>query len=240
LHFFGFTEPIEKILIQYSVVPVQKTTSIVQAIREQLFVAKNSDPVSMEQKLTALETEVAWCRMTYDENAALRNLLAFSKQEKRKMVTADVVSLREDRQANTLIINRGSDDGIVPDRAVIAENGILIGKTLVVNTKTTHVLLLNDNESRVIASIAGKEKATGSIKGEFQLGLTMELIPIAESIQEGDRVITAGIEEHIPKGLLIGSLADIKTKPTDFFHVATVQPALSYSTLRIVSVVLPE
>ncbi len=121
----------------------------------------------------------------------------------------------------------------------MAQGNSVVGKIFSVTEHTSSVLLLTDSHSRIIAEILAKNSATGVIHGEFQLGLRMDLIPITQSLQKNMIVVTSGLEEGIPPGLLIGTIEDVSARPSDLYQSARIRPSIHYDSLRLVSVVAP-
>ena len=144
-----------------------------------------------------------------------------------------------DERRSGFIIDKGRHDGITISAPVISDDGILIGKISSVQEGTSNVTLINDSKSKITAIIAAASPTTGVVNGQFGLGIMIDLIPMSEKIAVGDIVETSGLEDSIPAGLLIGTLSRLNTKPTDLFQTASVDPAIDYTRIRIVSVLVP-
>ena len=71
----------------------------------------------------------------------------------------------------------------------------------------------------------------------------MDGIAATNTVNLGEAVVTAGIElsEDIrspyPKGLLIGTIADVQRSPDQLFQTALVAPAANFETLEYVLVI---
>jgi cell shape-determining protein MreC len=68
----------------------------------------------------------------------------------------------------------------------------------------------------------------------------MELIPKDKEIEIGEVVITSGIEPNIPKGLVIGEIAEIVEPGGGFLKTAYLKPLISLDKISIISVLIPE
>ncbi|HTK60424.1 MAG TPA: rod shape-determining protein MreC, partial [Candidatus Baltobacteraceae bacterium] len=76
----------------------------------------------------ALDVEIARLTSIRDENDELRALLGFVEKQKTAPVVARVLARTPEAGSHTILIDRGSDDGIAVEMPVIAAGGVLIGK----------------------------------------------------------------------------------------------------------------
>lgn len=203
---------------------------------QELFLKPNTENPQEQSRLNQLLQENAQCALIKAENDTLRKMLAFKETSKIASVPARIIGTAFDPERSILLLNKGKQDGIRKGNAVTVDNGIFIGKIQSADERTSSLLLVNDNRSKVIATFINQKLSKGTVEGQFQLGLKMNLIPITEELKKGMTIVTSGTEGTIPAGLLIGTLGDIQSKATDLYQVATVEPAVSYDSLRVVSV----
>jgi rod shape-determining protein MreC len=71
-------------------------------------------------------------------------------------------------------------------------------------------------------------------KGELRKGLLLDLIPSGASLAKGDLVVTSGHGGNYPRGLLVGSVADVQERPQAPFKSADVNPAADLTGLDTV------
>jgi rod shape-determining protein MreC len=62
----------------------------------------------------------------------------------------------------------------------------------------------------------------------------------SEDIQEGDRLITSGLDGVFPKGLLVGTVTKVRKQHLGLFQLIEVIPAVLASQSEEVLVVRPE
>ena len=194
---------------------------------------------SLKEERDALLIEVANLRNIEDENASLRDLLKFSKKTVKLPVIAHVLASTPDSGAHTVLIDRGSDDGLKIDLPVIVNDGIVVGKILKAERATALVLLLTDTSSRIGATVEDSAKTMGMVQGQRGLSLEMSFIPQNDEIKPGDLVVTSGIEPLIARGLVIGRVQDVQTEERNPFKTATITSPVSYNQLDVVAVPLP-
>lgn len=241
LHYTGILRPIEQTITRV----VNPLIRIVSGAGIRVGAWKNY----FIEKATLLETinrlEDALRRQQLDsserilitaENDALREQLRFVKRTARTTLISYVVGKTIDNTANTLIIDRGSDDGVVIGSAVIVGDGILAGKIAKVNPRSAIVRLLNDPSSKVAASILNKDKSVGLVEGGFGISVKLTTVLQNETLTEGDIIVTSGLEELIPRGLLVGTITTVEKENYRPFQSAVITPAAPLSRLTIVGV----
>jgi len=65
-------------------------------------------------------------------------------------------------------------------------------------------------------------------------------LPKDIKINENDLVVTSGLEENIPAGLIIGRISKVATTPEKYWQEALVEPAVDYQTIRLVTIIIPQ
>jgi rod shape-determining protein MreC len=113
----------------------------------------------------------------------------------------------------------------------------MIGKIIQVERDISVARLVNDNQSSVGATMLNRDRSLGVVEGGFGISLQMNLIPRDEVVQIGDSIVTSGLEEFIPRGLVLGTVASIENEAYKPFQKAIVTPGVDLSKLTIVSIV---
>lgn len=193
----------------------------------------------LEAQILVLTKKIAESKIFEEENKELVKQLDFLKHQPYRAVTARVVGKSPDYTEHILIINRGGKDGLAAGYPVIAEEGIMIGKILEVERESAKVMLLTDGHSKVAAAILNNDRTVGLVEGQYGLSMKMELIPRNEEVKSKDLVITSGLEEYIPKGLLIAKVDHLTTQPNDVFQSALLNFLVDFNKINIISVLLP-
>ncbi len=187
----------------------------------------------------ALAVEVARLNAVQQENDELHKLLGYAKKQSKPPVVAHVLASTPEAGTHTILLDRGSDDGLAADMPVIAGDGVLVGKIFKIDRATSVALLLTDTRSRVGASAQNADRTQGLVQGERGLSLEMQLIPQNEEIVVGDTIVTSGIEALMPRGLLIGRVEDIQTQEKSPFKTAIVSSPVAYDELDVVAIPFP-
>ena len=142
---------------------------------------------------------------------------------------------------HTIVLGIGTDDGVKVGHVVLSDQG-LVGRVSEVGTNYSKVLLVTDSSSVVSALVQGS-RATGIVRGQFGDSLIMDWLLQTEPVKEGDVVITAGLgigdelRSLYPKGLVIGTIAQVQTAQAAAYNRAIVTPAVDLRRLEHVLVV---
>lgn len=159
-----------------------------------------------------------------NENTELREQLSFESADAFLRLGADTIGKNIDPSGSTILVNRGSVDGVVVGSPAIAGSGILVGTVVEVYADSSLVQLINDRQSRIAATIINQEKSIGVVEGGFGISITMRFIPQNELIRPGDTVITSGLQSGVPRDLLIGTVEVVEKKPQEPFQEAVLRP----------------
>jgi len=164
----------------------------------------------------------------------LQALLAFKEQFISKTVAAQVIGTSGSEQSRTIYIDKGSDDGIRPDMAVVTPEGI-VGKILKTFPGSSQVLMITDLSSGV-GAILNKSRLQGILKGTPSGEIVLHYVMSDEKVEPGEPVLTSGAERIFPKGMPIGTVAQVSTG-ADLFLNIRVKPAAPISKLEEVLVI---
>jgi rod shape-determining protein MreC len=182
------------------------------------------------------EMRIQNVRMQEDAMQARRiqALLGFKEQFIHSTVAAQVIGTSGSDLSRILYIDRGSDDGIKPDMAVITPDGV-VGKILHVQASTAQVLEISDQTSGVGALLVNL-RLQGIVKGTAGGDIVLNNIMNNEKVDVGELITTSGGDRIFPKGLPIGTVSS--TFPgRDVFLNIRLKPAAKLDRLEEVLVV---
>jgi rod shape-determining protein MreC len=210
-----------------------------QTNKENLWIELNS----AKEELNKLRSENASLKIVEDENRALRELLQFTEEKKYSYIVSRVISRGSisdvSGRTESIIINRGRKNGVVLGAAVVDSNGVLIGKVSSLKDVSAQVDILNSSRCKVAASILDFTGTSGVVTGELGLSVVMNTIPQDLVLNLGNTAITSGLEEMIPRGLVIGKIISINKENNELWQTAQIEPFFSLSDLLIVAVIKP-
>jgi rod shape-determining protein MreC len=175
------------------------------------------------------------------ENGRLRSMLDYKKGAPQfDLVTATVVGRDPGTWTSTIIINRGTADGIAKDMPVVTPQG-LVGSVVSVYGNVAKVNLILDPRSAVGALVQRPESRVAAIvEGNSATPLTPKMVNIARDadVIKGDKIITSGFGGIYPKGLLIGEVVDLVNEEGGLLKYAVLNPAVDFGRLEEVSVIV--
>jgi rod shape-determining protein MreC len=189
-----------------------------------------------------LRAENAGALESRRENESLTALLQLRAGLDHETTAATVIARESSEFRRLVVLDRGTDDGIVVGDVAIAAGGALAGRVVEVGPNSAKVVLLTDSESTVVGQMVSNS-ATGEVVGELGGVLVMGQVDSGETISVGDEVVTAGIElgggvrSPYPKGLLIGQVVDFRRDANDVVQTAFLQPAANLDKLEYVLVI---
>jgi rod shape-determining protein MreC len=143
----------------------------------------------------------------------------------------------------TITIDKGSSDGVEENMPVVAAAG-LVGHVIRVTPNASVVRLIIDPDSAVAGrlDVSGE---SGLLEGQGQGDLTMDLVRSDAVVQPNEHVVTAGYrllrgqaQSLYPPNILIGTVSRVISEDNALQKFVTVRPAVDFSTLNLVLVVL--
>jgi rod shape-determining protein MreC len=191
----------------------------------------------LKEQLEQLRLHEARLEEDAQQARRLQSLLGFKEQFVAQTMAAQVIGLSGSPQSRAFYIDKGSDDGIAKDMAVITAEGV-VGKVLRVYSSTSQVLMINDQSSGV-GAILETSRLQGVLRGTPAGQVVLDKIMNDEPVQAGEKVLTSGGDQIFPKGLLIGSVSKV-SQGKEFFLDAQVRPAADLSKLEEVLVITKE
>lgn len=190
----------------------------------------------LRQKNLELEAELTQLKQVEQENQALRQGLEISKKDQIIIEMAFVVGKDVQGAGDWILIDKGSNQGIEKDMAVISSEMALVGKIIQVMSGFSKVMLITNKESVVAAIIEG-ERNEGLVRKEEKGRLFIDFIPRTEELEIDERIITSGMDNIYPKGILIGKIENIDLSQNQLFQKITTSPAVDFSKLEEVFIV---
>lgn len=194
-------------------------------------------------ELNRLLSENAELKVIREENELMRNFLNFFSENKFNRVMAEVVSRGDTKdlagRIEVLSIDRGSRHGIYPGLVAINHEGIVIGKVSQVKDSISSIDLVVNDECRLAASILGEDNTSGIVEGDLGLTMKMNFIPQSKTISNNDVVVTSGLEEAIPRGLVIGVVSELKKESNELWQEAILESTIELDEITMVSIIIP-
>ncbi len=194
--------------------------------------------VRLREEVQRLTRDVDQLRETAQAARRLEALLAFKEQSPYRVVAARVVARDPSRWFATIVVDRGSTDGVVRNGSVVTADGA-VGRVIETTPFTARVLLLSDPRSAV-GVLLQNSREIGVVEGNGPGDLHLKYLSRASDIRPGDAVITSGQGGVFPRGIVVGWLQTVRPAAGgDVFREGRVRPAVDLARLEEVLLLLP-
>jgi rod shape-determining protein MreC len=188
---------------------------------------ENFEQGALLQQLKALEAE----------NAQLRSLLAARDRLPIKLTTAEVLYAARDPFSRKVIVDRGSQHDVLPGQPVVDNRGV-VGQVTRVYPWLAEVTLVTDKGQFV--PVQNVRNGLRAVLGGTGSDGTLELrfVPLQADYEDGDELVTSGIDGVYPPGLPVAKVTGIERSVEQIFARITCVPlggVAHYNQLLIVN-----
>ena len=154
-----------------------------------------------------------------------------------KNINATVIERNHSFWLETMTINRGKKDGIDIGMAVVVSEG-LIGKVVNITNNTALIKLITSRDNNNKISIKIKINGTYVYKVLEQENNNLVINGIDKNIEikEEMPVITSGLSDIYPSGIIIGYISKLENDNYGISKRAYVKSKVNFDNLRFVSV----
>jgi rod shape-determining protein MreC len=195
----------------------------------------------LRQENKDLQGEVAVLQRRIDqleeqslETQRLQRLLAMRETTQAGFLTARVVGKDATNWFKTILLDRGSQDGVRRNQPVLAPDG-LVGRVVEVTPASAKVQLLTDPVSSV-GGLVQRTRVTGIVSGNLGSGARVRYLPLLADVVVGDEVVTSGMGGVFPKGIPVGRITAVERRSGALFQEASLQPLVDLGRLEEVMI----
>ena len=196
---------------------------------------------TLKQEVTQLRVSLEQERNAAKQTRTLQQLLDLRSATGFETAAAMVIGSGADPEFRTLTIDKGTQDGLRANMAVMSPAGI-VGRILMPTARAAKVQLLIDRDAAAgvlleRSRVNGVVTGVGSSELGFKAGLVaLNYVPGSADVKPGDRLVTSGIDGIYPKGLPVGEIQSAERAGGEWR--IRVKPAVDFATLEAVLVVL--
>lgn len=191
----------------------------------------------LKKQIDLLENKLNFQEEILIENERLKSLLLFKNESKLRFIAARVIGRAPEAWSSVVIIDKGTGSGLKPGMIAVSYLG-LVGKIIETSSSVSKVILINDPDCGV-SSIAQRSRQEGLVTGTLGNNLIMKYLPEECDIEIGDIVLTSGLDQIYPKGLVIGEIVSINKDFSGLSRYAVIKPAVNLSRIEEVLIVIP-
>ncbi len=193
--------------------------------------------VELSREIADLRFELQTQRALAQQSRSLERLLELRQTVELPTLSARVIATDATPYFRTLTIDRGRQDDVRPDLAVLAPDGVVGRVVGSPGPRAAQVQLLIDRNAAAGAMIE-RTRASGVIVGtDDSTLLQLEYVSNLEDVQVGDEIVTSGIDGIYPKGFRIGVVTQV-AEGIGLYQLIQVSPVVEFSQIEDVLVVL--
>ncbi|WP_106768506.1 rod shape-determining protein MreC [Paenibacillus faecalis] len=201
----------------------------------------------LKKAVAQYERESADYNRIKNENLYYMDLLKFTEAQMNRYDydyrPANVLSVNQDPNNHTLVIDIGAKQGVKMNMSVISDEG-MVGVISHVGNFTSTVKLLTTldpqdaNRQQIAATVSDKDTfgIIESYDKKSQM-LKMTRIPQDDPVEVGDLIISSGNGGVIPRGMIIGTVDSVEVGEFGLNKTAMIDPAANFQDWKTLLVV---
>lgn len=223
-------EPIQRL----AALPSQLWRGASEALQGRATLQEELARLQQENLLLKAQMQTFWAQQ--EENRRLRNLLRAVQPLEQDLLLAEALPVKGDPRRRTILINRGSRDGVFVGQAVLVAEGLL-GQVVHVGPRTADVMLLTDDTHAIPVRLARTgQRAIARGTGQNE---RMEILhlPNNADVRDGDLLVTSGLGGLFPPGLPVATISVIENTQSGAFANISARPLAPLDDIREVILV---
>ena len=190
----------------------------------------------LRERIALLEDENLQYREALVASRHLEQIAAMREDFETPLLPSAVVGLDVSPWFRSLLVDRGSNHGVLAGQPVVTEQGV-VGLITRTSPHAAKTMLLLDRQSQIDA-VVQRSRARGILRGLGTDTLEFEFVVRDSDVVIGDTVITSGLGGVYPKGLRLGEIVSLEDPGGRLLQLAAVRPAVDFGRLEQVFVML--
>ncbi|MDO8650703.1 MAG: rod shape-determining protein MreC [Undibacterium sp.] len=170
------------------------------------------------------------------ENAHLRKLLDARERLPIKSVLGEIIYDARDPFTRKIILDKGLQHGVALSQPVIDDLGV-VGQVTRVFPLTSEVTLLTDKNQAIPVQIA-RNGIRSVVSGRGQSGFLDMRMTTNADVQNGDMLVTSGIDGVYPAGLAVAKVVQVENKASTTFENVLCTPVAGIDRHRQLLILL--
>ena len=226
---FRYAESLRSVLV-YAVYPLQALATLPAALSDRVsgyFVSQSQlreENIQLRAKLLGASQTAQRYEAALAENGQLRRLTGAAERLPLKATPSEILYNGRDPYSRKVVIDRGSQGGIASGSPVIDENGV-VGQVTRVHALSAEVTLLTDKEQAIPVQVVRNGLRAVAFGAGASGMLELRFMAANAEIQNGDKLVTSGIDGTYPPGLPVATVARIERDAAYAFARILCQPA---------------
>jgi rod shape-determining protein MreC len=226
---FRYTEGLRSV-IALAVYPLQSLAMLPVALGERAagYFASQSqlreDNAELRAKLLAASQTAQRYEAAQSETGQLRRLIGAAERLPLRASAAEILYNGRDPYSRKVVIDKGARDGLRAGSPVVDQNGV-VGQVTRVHTLSSEVTLLTDKEQAIPVQVLRNGLRAVAFGAGLSGMLELRFMAANAEIQNGDKLVTSGIDGTYPPGLPVATVARIERDAAYAFARIVCQPA---------------
>ena len=197
------------------------------------------DNAALRAKALALAQDAQRYQAAEAESAQLRRLIGAAERVEVKTTPAELLYAGRDPYSHKVFIDRGSQHGIKPGSPVADEAGV-VGQVTRVHPMVSEVTLVTDRDQAIPVQVVRSGLRAVAFGSGPAGTLELRFMSANAEIQNGDRLVTSGIDGTYPPGLPVATVVRIERDAELSFVRVVCRPAAGVERGRFVLVLSDE
>ena len=191
----------------------------------------------LKEENDLLKNKLVAAQEVYQENKRLKQLLSLKRNSPYKVIAVNVIGRDPSNWSSFVIIDKGENSNIKKGNVAVNFLG-LVGKVIEAGVSTSKVMLVND-PNFAVSALVQRTRQEGAVSGSLGGVLTMKYLSKDSDVKVNDSVVTSGLSEAYPKGLLIGTVVQTGDELSGLSRFAVIKPGVDPSNIEEFLVIIP-
>lgn len=226
----GFTGPVEEMVS----LPFREVGNLWSSYVD--LVGEKREKEELHAELARQAKQILELQEALEDSERYERFREFSTRQDVPMVAANVAGVDLSPWSKSILIRKGASDGIKPGMPVLTDYGA-VGLVSGVSSNYSRVLLVTDPQSLVDA-FSQRTRVRGTVQGGGDGPSELRDVGREQDVKIGDKLLTSGLGGIYPKGVLVGTVTGVERKPYGLFQSVQVEPAVDFTRLEEVFVIL--
>jgi len=226
---FRYAENLRSVL-SLAAYPLQQAARVPVAVAESVagYFTSQAQLREENEELRARLLAAAQGAQRYEAAAAeashLRRLIGAAERIERKSMPAEILYSGRDPFSRKVILDRGTQHGVRAGSPVVDEIGV-IGQLTRAHAFVSEVTLLIDKDQAVPVQVVRNGLRAIAFGGGASGMLELRYMAANADIENGDRLVTSGIDGTYPPGLPVASVVRVERDASYTFARVLAQPS---------------
>jgi len=226
---FRYAESLRSVFV-LAAYPLQQVARLPVAAAEGIssYFASQSQLHAENESLRARLLAAAQGAQRYEAAAAevsqLRRVIGAAERIERKSMPAEILYSGRDPFARKVILDRGAQHGVRPGSPVVDEIGV-IGQLTRAHAFVSEVTLLTDKDQAIPVQVVRNGLRAIAFGGGSSGLLELRYMAANADIENGDHLVTSGIDGTYPPGLPVASVVRVERDASYTFARVLAQPS---------------